>query len=141
LGIPQTVSVGATDVVNFGPPEAVPTRFRGRTLVQHNPQVTLMRTDKRECVEIARTVAAKLNGATGPVSLFLPLQGASALSAPGGAFCDPDADQVLRDELAAALGKHIDIVTLDMNINDPRFGRLMAERLVWYLDSASKVGG
>jgi uncharacterized protein (UPF0261 family) len=30
-GIPQVISVGATDMVNFGPPETVPEKFRGRT--------------------------------------------------------------------------------------------------------------
>src|SRR3954447_7736001 len=43
-GLPQVVSVGATDMVNFGPRETVPERFAARTLFVHNPTVTLMRT-------------------------------------------------------------------------------------------------
>ncbi|MGH7529572.1 MAG: Tm-1-like ATP-binding domain-containing protein, partial [Gemmatimonadales bacterium] len=43
-GIPQVVSLGALDMVNFGAPDTVPERFAGRTLYRHNPSVTLMRT-------------------------------------------------------------------------------------------------
>ena len=42
--IPYVGSVGALDMVNFGAPDTVPERYRGRLLHQHNPQVTLMRT-------------------------------------------------------------------------------------------------
>ena len=43
-GIPQVVSVGALDMVNFGGIETVPERFRDRNLYTHNATVTLMRT-------------------------------------------------------------------------------------------------
>jgi uncharacterized protein (UPF0261 family) len=138
LGLPQVVSVGAVDVVNFGPPETVPRRFRDRTLVRHNPHVTLMRTSAEECGQIARALAAKLNRAAGPVSLFLPLQGFSALSGPGGPFHDPVADRVLREELTASLSEDIHVVQLDMNINEPAFGRQMAQQLIRGLDAAAK---
>lgn len=141
LGLPQVVSVGAVDVVNFGPPDTVPPQFRDRILVRHNPQVTLMRTSAAECASIARVMAAKLNRSAGPVSLFIPLRGFSALSGPGGPFHDPDADRVLRDELTASLSPDVDIVPIDMNINEPAFGRQLAERLVSCLKDAAKVGG
>ncbi|HET7325823.1 MAG TPA: Tm-1-like ATP-binding domain-containing protein, partial [Nocardioidaceae bacterium] len=47
-GVPQVVSVGALDMVNFGPEETVPERFEGRNFVVHNPTVTLMRTTPEE---------------------------------------------------------------------------------------------
>jgi len=47
-GVPQVVSVGATDMVNFYGPESVPEKFRGRQFHAHNANVTLMRTTPAE---------------------------------------------------------------------------------------------
>ena len=52
-GIPQVVSLGALDMVNFGPMDSVPERYRDRNLYVHNPTITLMRTTPEECREIA----------------------------------------------------------------------------------------
>ena len=46
-GVPQVVSLGALDMVNFGPRDTVPERFADRTFFVHNPTVTLMRTTAR----------------------------------------------------------------------------------------------
>ena len=51
LGVPQVVSLGALDMVNFGPRDTVPERFEQRRLYVHNPTVTLMRTTPEECAE------------------------------------------------------------------------------------------
>jgi uncharacterized protein (UPF0261 family) len=45
-GLPQVVSLGALDMVNFGPRDSVPDRFRDRRFYSHNPTVTLMRTTR-----------------------------------------------------------------------------------------------
>ena len=75
LGLPQVVSLGALDMVNFGPRETVPPQFEGRNLYVHNPTITLMRTTPEECAELGRRIARKLSAATGPTALFVPLQG------------------------------------------------------------------
>src|SRR6185503_7629349 len=92
LGIPQVVSLGALDMVNFGPRETVPAQFRGRRLYEHNATVTLMRTSVDECRELGRVLASKLNAATGPLSVFISRGGVSMIDVPGGAFHDPAAD-------------------------------------------------
>jgi Uncharacterized conserved protein len=74
-GVPQVVSLGALDMVNFGPRETVPPRFEGRNLYVHNPTVTLMRTTPDECAELGRTIGHKLSGAQGPTVLYVPLEG------------------------------------------------------------------
>ena len=129
LGIPQVVSVGALDMVNFGPPDTVPARFRDRRLYEHNASVTLLRTSVDECRELGRILAAKLNAATGPTSLFLPRGGVSMIDVPGAAFHDPAADAALFDALLADLDPHIEVVDLPVDINDPTFGPAMADRL------------
>jgi uncharacterized protein (UPF0261 family) len=130
LGLPQVVSVGALDMVNFGPIATVPERYRQRLLYQHNENVTLMRTTPEECAELGRRLAAKLNAAVGPVSLFIPLRGVSAIAVDGQVFHDPDAD----DALFGAIREHLDrdrveLIEMDTDINDPAFAAAMARTL------------
>ena len=47
-GIPQVIAPGCLDMVNFGAPETVPVRFKGRLFYEWNPSVTLMRTTPEE---------------------------------------------------------------------------------------------
>lgn len=133
LGLPQVVSVGALDMVSFGPIDTVPEKFRGRRLYQHNPTVTIMRTTVDECAQLGRIISDKLNRATGPVAVFIPLSGISAISTAGGVFYDPDADRALFDALRQGLDSRIDLVAMKAAINDPVFGRAMAERLSTFL--------
>jgi uncharacterized protein (UPF0261 family) len=129
-GLPQVVSLGALDMVNFGARETVPPRFEDRTLHVHNAAVTLMRTTPAECAELGRRIAAKLAAASGPVTLFMPLRGVSMIDAEGQPFHDPEADEALFEALRSGLaGSAVEVVELDMNINDPEFAMAMAERL------------
>ncbi|HLM93913.1 MAG TPA: Tm-1-like ATP-binding domain-containing protein [Gaiellaceae bacterium] len=129
VGIPQVVSLGALDMVNFGPMETVPERFRERRLYVHNPTITLMRTTPEECAELGRRIARKLNAARGPVSLFIPLRGVSLIAVEGQVFHDPDADEALLTALRENLDDSVDVRELDTDINDPAFAEAMADRL------------
>jgi uncharacterized protein (UPF0261 family) len=129
MGIPQVVSLGALDMVNFGPVETVPAHFDQRQLYRHNPNVTLMRTTPEENAELGRILARKLNAARGPVILFIPLKGVSSIAAAGQAFFDPEADAALLDTLRKYLDPRIDVRELETDINDPAFATAMAEAL------------
>ena len=130
-GLPQVVSLGALDMVNFGPIETVPQRFRGRLLYKHNPTVTLMRTTPEECAELGRIIAQKLNGATGPTALFIPLRGVSMIDAEGKPFHSPEADRALFEALRRHLDRsRVELVELDANINDASFAEAMATKLL-----------
>lgn len=128
-GVPQVVSLGALDMVNFGAKETVPAQFRERNLYAHNPTVTLMRTTPEECAELGRQIAQKLNAATGPVALFVPRKGISAIAMEGGPFHDPVADSALIDTLLANLGDLVEVHDLDLEINDPQFAEAMAQKM------------
>ncbi len=128
-GVPQVVSTGALDMVNFGAGETVPARFADRTLHVHNAEVTLMRTTAGECAELGRRIARKLSAATGPTALFIPLGGVSQIDADGQPFRDPDADAALFGALRAGLAPTVEFHELDQHINEPRFAVAMAECL------------
>ena len=129
-GVPQVVSPGALDMVNFGPRETVPEQFAERTLFVHNPTVTLMRTTREEMAELGRRVAVKLAAAQGPAEVFIPLRGVSAIDVDGGPFRDAEADAAcfaaLRDGLA---GSAVVVHELDQAINDTGFGAALADAL------------
>ena len=129
LGIPQVVSLGALDMVNFGPFESVPAEFRDRLLYKHNPTVTLMRTTPEECAALGRTIARKLNEARGPLTVFVPLKGVSLIATEGQVFHDPAADEALFCTLRENLDPEVDLRELDLDVNDPEFAHALADRL------------
>ncbi|NOY57242.1 MAG: UPF0261 family protein [Actinobacteria bacterium] len=129
LGIPQVVSLGALDMGNFGPINTVPDEYKDRNLYVHNPTVTLMRTTPEECARLGRTIAAKLNQAKGPLTVFIPLKGVSAIATEGGVFYDPEADEALITELEAHLDPSVEVIEMDTDVNDPEFATAMAQRL------------
>jgi uncharacterized protein (UPF0261 family) len=129
LGLPQVVAPGAIDMVNFGPPETVPERYRNRRLYRHNSAVTLMRTSAEECAALGRIMADRLNRASGPLTVFLPLRGFSAIGVEGEVFHDPAADAALMAGLRGALAPAVEVVEMDTHMNHPEFARAMAARL------------
>jgi uncharacterized protein (UPF0261 family) len=128
-GVPQVVSLGALDMVNFGPRETVPPQFEGRNLYVHNPTITLMRTTPDECAELGRTIGRKLSAATGPTVLFVPLKGVSMIAVEGQPFYDKAADDALLVGLHETLGPSVEVHEVDTDINDPEFAVAMADRL------------
>jgi uncharacterized protein (UPF0261 family) len=129
-GTPQVVSLGALDMVNFGPRETVPDRFEGRNLYVHNPTITLMRTTPEECTLLGELISGKLNKATGPTALFVPLRGVSMIATEGGVFHDPDADEALFDAVREGIDPAVvDLIEIDADVNDPAFALAMADRL------------
>jgi uncharacterized protein (UPF0261 family) len=132
-GAPQVVSLGALDMVNFGARDTVPARFEDRQLYVHNPSVTLMRTTAEECAELGRVIARKLADARGPVALFVPLKGVSAIDVEGGPFYDPVADAALFEALRENRSANVELHELEHNINDPEFALAMADRLDAYM--------
>lgn len=126
-GVPQVVSLGALDMVNFGPQDTVPARFAGRQFFVHNSTVTLMRTTADENASLGRIVGEKLAGAARTV-LVIPRGGVSALDAEGMPFRDAAADDALfAAVLAAARG--VAVIDDPANINDRRLARRAADAL------------
>ncbi|MGD0861255.1 MAG: Tm-1-like ATP-binding domain-containing protein [Candidatus Limnocylindrales bacterium] len=129
-GIPQIVSLGALDMVNFGPRDTLPEKFEKRNIYIHNPEVTLMRTTPEECAKLGEIIAKKLNKTTGPTALFVPLKGVSAIDVEGMPFHDPVADAALFGAIRANLDRSkVELVELDLAINDPAFADAMVDRL------------
>lgn len=130
-GVPTVLSVGAVDMVNFGPLETVPPEFADRNLYKHNPTVTLMRTTSEENRLVAEAIASKVNLSTGPCTVMLPLKGVSMIDAEGQPFYGPEKDEVLFSTLEECiLPDVVEIVKMDAHINDDEFAVAAAQKLV-----------
>ena len=120
-GVPQVISLGALDMVNFGPPETVPEKFGERRFYQHNPAVTLMRTTPEENDLLGKEIAHKASAARGPSAILVPLRGVSAIDRVDQPFWWPAADAALFQSLRNWLGPQVELIELDMHINDEGF--------------------
>jgi uncharacterized protein (UPF0261 family) len=129
-GLPQVISLGALDMVNFGPPDTVPAQFKDRKFYQHNSSVTLMRTTPDENDQLGKQIAQKASAAKGLTAVLVPLKGVSAIDAAGKPFWWPEADQALFQSLRNWMSPHVKLVELDLHINDPAFAREAAKTLL-----------
>src|SRR5207248_8174429 len=128
--VPQVISVGALDMVNFGPPETVPDWYRHRLFYRHNPTVTLMRTTPEEMDRLGKEIAEKASAANGPTAVMLPLRGVSAIDAEGKPFWWPEADAALFQSVRNWIAPGVELVELDLHINDPAFAAACADKLL-----------
>jgi uncharacterized protein (UPF0261 family) len=132
-GIPQVISVGALDMVNFGSPDSVPEKFKDRKFYQHNATVTLMRTTEDENRKLGEEIGRKAAAATGPTVIVIPLKGVSAIDQTGKPFDDSAARNGLYDGLRASHGA-VELLELDCHINDELFAEAAARQLLKMLD-------
>jgi uncharacterized protein (UPF0261 family) len=139
-GVPAVIAPGCLDMVNFGEPQSIPEHFVGRRFYQHNPQVTLMRTNPEECAKLGRILAEKINEYSAEVKVFWPRGGISLLSEPGQPFHDPEADAALLGALRAGLRPGVEVREMDCGINHPAFARACAECLLSFIAGRSRSG-
>jgi len=136
MGVPQVVSVGATDMVNFLARDTVPPAFEGRLFYRHNENVTLMRTTQEENRALGHELGRKLAAARGPTAAFLPLRGVSAIDHEGQPFDDPQARAALFDAIRGHEG--FERVELDRHVNDPEFAEAAARKLIGMMQEATR---
>jgi uncharacterized protein (UPF0261 family) len=132
-GTPQVISLGALDMVNFGPRDTVPEKFKERRFYQHNPTVTLMRTTPEENDKLGKEIAQKASAARGPTAVLVPLRGVSAIDREGQPFWWPEADRALFQSLRNWISPSVKLLELDLHINDPEFAKRAADTLLGLL--------
>lgn len=133
LGIPQVVSPGALDVIvisSTGLPDPLPERFDGRPIYLHDDALAATRATGEECRELGDVIARKLNAATGPTALFVPLGGLSLLTLEEQVLHDSAATGALVSALRDLVDRsRVELHEVDCDINDPAFAVAIAERL------------
>ncbi|GIK64528.1 MAG: hypothetical protein BroJett018_23220 [Chloroflexota bacterium] len=129
-GISQLIVPGCLDFIVFGAKHEIPESLRDRPMYYHNPEFTLVRLTREEQLQATRLVVEKLNKATGPASVVVPLGGGSVMDIQGGAFWDPDLNEQCRTILRQGLNKHIQYREVEGHINDNSFADVVLAELV-----------
>lgn len=128
--VPWVGSAGALDMTNFSDRDSIPERYAHRQFVEHNAQVTLMRTTPEENYQLGVWIGNKLNLCNGPVRFIIPEGGFSALDAPGQPFEDPKARQAFANGLESTVIQTTQrqIIKTPHHINAPEFSSLVMEQ-------------
>ena len=129
-GIPHLIVPGCVDMVNFGPINTVPEKYRDRKLVESKATVTVMRTNVEENAEMGGVFARKINKTRGKASFLLPLKGLSRFDREGEIFWWPEADRAFFTALEKNIDNHIPVEKIDCHINDEIFARKAVEMLL-----------
>jgi len=133
-GIPAVLVPGCVDMANFWGIGTVPEKYKGRNLYEWNPNVTLLRTNVEENIQMGEMIARAANASTAPVAVVLPLKGVSMLDSEGEKFWDPEADKACFDAIKKNLKPGIPVIEMDNNINDPEFSAKVALTLLEMLN-------
>jgi uncharacterized protein (UPF0261 family) len=128
-GLPQVVVPGCIDFSVFHA-GSIPPALQGRPVYDHNPEYTLVRASQAEMETLGHLFAERLNLAKGPVRVLVPTRGLSIPNVPGGPFWNPEADAAFLAQLRAGLRPDIPVLTFERHVNDPDFGREVAEAFI-----------
>jgi uncharacterized protein (UPF0261 family) len=135
LGLPQVICPGALEVLVFNEPETVPASYQGRTLIRHSPQITDLRLNQEEMVEVGKEVARRLQYTQGDAIFMIPAAGYDSYAVKGMGFYDPEADVAFVAELKAGLPESIWVIERDTHIEDPAFATEAAELLISLIEA------
>jgi uncharacterized protein (UPF0261 family) len=135
LGLPQVVVPGCIDFCVFHA-GSIPPALQGRPVYDHNPEYTLVRASNDEMIALGHLFAERLNMAKGPVVIAVPTQGLSIPNVPDGPFWNPEADAAFLETLRMELRDNIPIYTFDRHVNDPEYGRQVADVFIELMNKA-----
>ena len=129
-GIPQVVVPGCLDMVNFAHLDTVPAKYKNRQLYSWAPDVTLMRTNVKENIDLGESLASKVNASKGAVRVLLPLKGISQIDSKGDIFFDENTDLVLFNSIKKDLDNKEIVKEVAAHINDDAFAVAIVDSLL-----------
>lgn len=128
-GIPKLIGPANTDHIVYPSRDKIPERFRHHHVHPHGPSIFSLRTKKREMEEIAEVIAKKLNRASGPTAVILPLKGLSFLDLVDKGFVDQEANFAFFKTLKRNLKPEIEVKEVNAHVNDDLFAEEAVEML------------
>lgn len=137
LGLPQVLVPGCIDFSVWAA-GSVPAHMRERPVYDHNPEYTLVLATHDEKRQMGRIFAERVNQTTADAHIVMPLNGLSIPATPDGPFWDPEGDAIFLAELRANIRPDIPVQTVDLHINDPELGRLVADLFTTLMNTPTK---
>lgn len=126
--VPLVVSLGGIDFVDYNKSEAgaIPD-WQSRPTYDHNATTVHIKISKEEAKDIGKIVADRLNTADYPIKLLIPTDGMRHNTTKGEALYDPEADKALIDTLLANVKEHVEVITIEGNLDTKEWGTKAAE--------------
>ncbi len=138
-GIPQIVATGGLEYLCFGPRESIPPGLRRRKSYMHNPYNANVKIARSEMARVGAVMAERLNTASGPTAVLVPLNGWSVYGAPGGVLHDSVGNRILVRALKTHLREDIPLREIDAHINDGTFVDACVNQLITYMDKKKEL--
>jgi uncharacterized protein (UPF0261 family) len=126
LGIPQIISTCSVNHITPAKSKYTPQHLKRRKYDLDKLR-TWLRISPDELKQVANVFSEKLNRATGPVRVLVPLNGWSSVDAPGNPTYDPEEDRIFTDVLRAKLNPDIQIIEVEANMEDPEFAEAVVK--------------
>jgi len=120
-GIPTILAPGNADFIIAGPFDAARAQFPDRRYHVHNAAMTAVRMEPSDLERLADHLAGMVADATGPVRLFVPLQGFSHHDSRDGHLHDPSMPAPFADYLERVMPAAVPVERIDAHFNDPAF--------------------
>lgn len=141
IGLPQIVVPGGLDciVLEFNSLDTMPTALRDRKVFWYDFR-SGVRTNQQDMIHLAEVITSKLNRATGPTKVVIPLKGFSEADSIGGSLYEPDTNIVFVTELKSRLKREIQVIELDSHINDSEFAKEVVSMLDMMMSTANRKG-
>ena len=137
-GIPQVVVPGCIDFLVKGPLDTLSAEYKKRKLYYFNPATTMVKLNKKEMVTVGEVMTAKLNKATGPTAVVIPLGGFNMYCHKGEPLYDPEVDMAFCEALKKNLKPEIKVTEVDAHINDPVFAETVVPILTEMMQKSSR---
>jgi uncharacterized protein (UPF0261 family) len=127
-GIPLAMAPCGMNQTGCGPTRKNREKYASRDKILKLDELRMgTRLNEEELILTARTVAAKLNNATGPVKFFIPLNGWSSFDSPGGPLYSPKEDMIFINEIKQLLKPEIELIEINANLEDTAFAQAMVD--------------
>jgi len=139
-GVPQVVVPGSIGFITWGPEKSLPSEYRSRRHIVHNPDITLVRASCEEMRKIGKIMASKLNQAKGPTTIMIPLRGFSYHNRKGEILYDEEGNRAFISSLKENICG-VEVIEIDAHINDPEFGKSAAQRMETLLSEKGRSQG
>jgi uncharacterized protein (UPF0261 family) len=128
VGIPQIVAAGAISNFFWFSGVPLPPQFQDRKHYRHNQLLTIVVASTEEKARLGKLVADRLNKATGPTTVVVPLLGSiEGDRNPKSPFHDPRGGEAFCRALKARLRSDIKVVELNAHANDAAFSDMVLQ--------------
>ena len=127
MKIPQIVSTGAIDMVNFSSLSSIPKKFAKRNLYQHTKFTTLMRTNKNENIKVAKIMAKRLVNKKSKCAVIYPKKGFSDYDKKYKFFYGPKENESWLKTFKKYKYKKTQLIISNNHINDIQFANTVVD--------------